>query len=474
MSSTLTSRTECLVPKPEEGKRCRLKQGFFTGSRRRSRRQPAVLWGVFLAVVCLASAATCAWRPAWRQIEVFRAQQALESRDFARAESILRNVHERLSPTAETLFLQGCAVRRQGKLLAANVCFDLALELGWDIEEIERQRLFSAAQCGDIRVVEPRLLNLMDTLADDDVAEQCYEAMAQGYVSCMQPGRAAECISYWKDWQPTNPQPWYWEGVVHEGGEAWQDALASYTRACNADANHLAAMLGRARMELETAQVDQAEAHFQQCRQLSPDDPDAALGLAACLVNRGLREAAKKMLREVLILELHPHQTAAALSELGQLELEDGAVAAAAWSLTKAVDYDPISPRCRLVLAAALEQLGETEMAEEQRKAGHELSQQQVQMTNIVRRVRVNPENADVRAEAGAMFLKLGMERDAARWFETAVQIDPNHQASRRGLASIAAKRGDRAGEMRHQSFIAVQADSTPTFEASGAEGIPQ
>ena len=261
---------------------------------------------------------------------------------------------------------------------------------------------------------------------------------------------------------------------MHEGGEAWQDALASYTRACNADSTHLPSLLGRARMELETAQVDLAEPHFRECRQQSPDNPEAFLGLAACYVNRGSRQAAMGLLREALSLELKPHQAAAALSELGQLQLEDGDVAVAAWSLAKAVDFDPISPRSRLVLATALEQLGESGLAKEQRQAGHLLSEQQVSMTNIARRVRVNPDNADVRAEAGDMFFKLGMDRDAARWFTTALQIDPNHQASRRALAEIAVRQGNRAEETHHRSFLDDPNHQMPAVESEGVEGLLQ
>ena len=474
MSLTSISQTECSVQTFEEKRPGRIRPGFFGVSGRSKKRHGLAVLVVVLSSVCLVVAAAALWRPLWRHVEILRAHKAIQSRDFAGAASALESLHERLPPTAETLYLQGCALRRLGKLLPADVCFTMALDLGWDREAVRLQRLFSAAQRGDIRVVEPQLLRLMESPLDDEVAEQCYEAMAEGYVSCMRPGQAAECISYWKDWQPTNPQPWYWEGVVHEGGEAWQDALASYTRACNADSTHLQSLLGRARMELETAQVDLAEPHFRECRQQSPDNPEAFLGLAACYVNRGSRQAAMGLLREALSLELKPHQAAAALSELGQLQLEDGDVAVAAWSLAKAVDFDPISPRSRLVLATALEQLGESGLAKEQRQAGHLLSEQQVSMTNIARRVRVNPDNADVRAEAGDMFFKLGMDRDAARWFTTALQIDPNHQASRRALAEIAVRQGNRAEETHHRSFLDDPNHQMPAVESEGVEGLLQ
>lgn len=446
-------------------------------ARRSDKREPRFIWllAVALATPAVAAAAWFSWQQIWQVADVARARRAMNVRDFVGAAEILGNLNSRTSPTAEALFLQGRALRRQGRFVPADVCFTMALEMGWSRADVQCQRLLAKAQRGDVKEVEPELLSLIGSQPEDEIAEECYEAMAQGYVSCMRPARAVECVSFWKDWQPDNPQPWYWEGVVHEGNEAWQDALVSYSRAVAADGDHYLARLGRARMELETARVEEAESHFRECLERRPDDPEAAIGLAKCLVNQGTRDEAKRMLRDALALDLAPYQTATVLSELGQLQLEDEEFKAAAWVLAKAVEFDPISPRVRLILASALSRLGDETHAEEQRTAGHRLSEQQGQMTNIARRVRVNPENPDVRAEAGEMFLELGLARDAGRWFETAIQIDPWHGRSRRALAAIASSQGDDEAARRHRSFIRDDSGNTAAGapERAAAESRP-
>ena len=178
------------------------------------------------------------------------------------------------------------------------------------------------------------------------------------------------------------------------------------------------------------------------------------MGLAACLVNRGARDEAAQLLRDALCLDLEPHQAAAALAELGQMNLEAGDDRAAAEILSQAVELDPISPRTRLTYATSLGRIGYQAEAEAERAAGRALSEKQVEMTNIVRRIRRNPDNADLRAEAGAMFVGLGMSREAVRWYETAIQIDPWHDVSRRALIRIADEEGNSQAVAEHSSFL--------------------
>ena len=173
MSLTSISQTDCRAQTFAEQTPGCLRRRFFRGGGRIKTRRTLLVLVVVFSSACLVAAAAVSWRPVWRQVEILRAQKAIENRDFSSAVSALGGMHERLTPTAETLYLQGCALRRMGKLLAADVCFNMALDLGWDPEAVRRQKLFAAAQRGDIRLVEPQLLQLMDSALDDNVAEQC-------------------------------------------------------------------------------------------------------------------------------------------------------------------------------------------------------------------------------------------------------------------------------------------------------------
>lgn len=407
------------------------------------------------------------WRAAWRYAELRAAASCMQQFDYREAAERLESLHRFIGPTAESLFQQGRALRRLGELSAAGQCFQAALTLGWDESEIHVQSLLARAQAGDVKEVEKKLLGLMRMRPSDELAEEFYEAIAQGFASSMRPTDAEECIRYWKEWQPESPLPWYWEGVALEGQEAFSDALASYSTAAGLCPTHLPARLGQARMELETARPDDAEIHFADCVDDFPQNAEAALGFGRCLVNRGAREEAADVLRKALTLELASHQAALVLAELGQLHLEEGEVEAAVAVLQQAVAMDPIHPRMRLILATALARSGAEQAANDERETGRVLSEKQVEMTNIGRRIRVNPEDANLRADAADVFASLGMNREAARWYETALQIEPGHERSRRGLLVIAREQGDAAAEREHSRFL-----RDPPHDAQGSSDV--
>ncbi len=416
-----------------------------------------ILWCVLVTAACLLGCAACAVAvstPAWRYADLQAAKAAMKRYDYVRAVDLLHNLNTLAKPTPETLFEQGRALRRHGNLAAAGECFLLALEGGWSRAEIQLQSLFARAQAGNVKEVEGELLALTRSRLDDDLAEECYEAMAQGLMNCMRPTEAAECVRFWREWQAKSPLPWFWEGKIFEGQEAWQQALECYATAVDLAPSHHAARVGFARMMLETGRSEEAESLFATSFRDAPGDAEAALGLAVCLVNRGARGEAAQLLRDALCLDLEPHQAAEALAELGQMNLEGGDDLAAAEILSQAVELDPISPRIRLIYATSLGRIGDEAQAERERAAGRALSEKQVEMTNIVRRIRRNPDNADLRAEAGAMFVGLGMSREAVRWYETAIQIDPWHDVSRRALIRIANQEGDSQAVAEHARFL--------------------
>lgn len=411
-------------------------------------------WAV--AIVLLSGLAWLSWRPLVAGVVALQADRARERRDFDRAVELLGRLETLDSRSARTAFELGRALRRRGDLVAADTLFTRALERGWDRAEVATQRLLAEAQCGDIKDVEPAIESLVAAGTGDEIAEECYEAIVQGYLNCMRPEKAAECLDFWSRWQPQNPLVAYWRGRMHEQAEEWATALAHYRESLELAPWRYATLVAVARMERETAAVEAASARFSNCRSRRPDDPVAALGLADCRLRLGDREGAARLLRESLTLELTPDEEAAALANLAELSLEDGRDVPAAVLAAQAVAIDPRSPRCRLVHAAVLARMGQTAAAEEERKVGRELGQRQVALAEAARRARVNPESADIRAEVGGLLLTMGHGREAARWFDTALQIDPGHRKSHEALADYWATAGDSSRAARHRAAAAA------------------
>lgn len=419
-----------------------------------------------VAVVILSGLAWLSWKPLVAGVVSLQADRARARRDFDRAVDLFGRL-EALDPhAARTAFELGRALRRRGDLIPADTRFTRALERGWDRAEVATQRLLAEAQCGDIKDVEPAIESLVAAGAGDEIAEECYEAIVQGYLNCMRPEKAAECLDYWSRWQPRNPLVAYWRGRMHEQAEEWATALAHYRSSLELAPWRYATLIAVARMERETAAVEAASVRYADCRSRRPDDPVAALGLADCRLRLGDREGGARLLRETLTLELSPDEQAAALANLAELALEDGRDAAAAVLAAQAAGIDPRNPRCRLVHAAVLARLGQTAAAEEERKVGRELGHRQVALAEAARRARVNPESADIRAEVGSLLLGMGLGREAARWFDTALQIDPRHRASHEALADYWESVGDGERAAPHRS-AAVAAEAA----AQAADG---
>ena len=411
-------------------------------------------WAV--AIVLLSGLAWLSWRPLVAGVVALQADRARERRDFDRAIELLGRLETLDSRSARTALELGRAMRRRGDLVAADAMFTRALERGCARHEVATQRLLAEAQCGDIKDVEPAIESLVAAGAGDEIAEECYEAIVQGYLNCMRPEKAAECLDFWSRWQPQNPLVAYWRGRMHEQAEEWATALEHYRAALELAPWRYATLIAAARMERETAALDAAAARFADCRSRRPDDPAAAIGLADCRLRLGDREGGEQLLREALTLELSPDEQAAALANLAELAIEDGRISPAAVLAAQAAGIDPRSPRCRLVHAAVLAKLGDVEAAEKERKVGRDLGHRQVALAEAARRARVNPENADIRAEVGSLLLGMGLGREAARWFETALQIDPRHRASHEALADYFEGVGDRVRAAPHRAAVAA------------------
>jgi diguanylate cyclase (GGDEF)-like protein len=176
----------------------------------------------------------------------------------------------RRGKVAEAEFLRGRVLRRQGRADEAEACLAAAESLGWDREAVRRQRLLATAQTSGIKQVEEELTALVSMGADDDFAEECYEAMTRGLVASFRLDEAARCVRYWSDWQGHSRHPWLWQGLLEERLERPGLALDAYRTALARDPGSYEAAFNVSRMELETGRVDEAQRHYEECHARRP------------------------------------------------------------------------------------------------------------------------------------------------------------------------------------------------------------
>jgi tetratricopeptide (TPR) repeat protein len=383
--------------------------------------------------------------------DLARARAAIRRHDWPAAIALVDGV-ERRGRVAEAEFLRGRVLRRQGRADEAETCLAAAESLGWDREAVRRQRLLATAQTSGIKRVEEELTALVSAGADDDFAEECYEAMTRGLVASFRLDEAARCVRYWTDWQGTASHPWLWQGLLEERLERPGLALDAYRTALARDPESYEAAFNVARMELETGKVDEAQRYYEACHARRPDDPDAAVGLASCLLRSGDTGRAAALLRESLTLDIDPGRAAAALADLGQLALEEGEPDRAAALYRHALDLDAGNIPARQGLAAVLARLGDREAAAAQLATAQAIGDVRRRLMAVRRRAIGDQHNADLRAEAGGLLLEMGDVEEATRWLETALHIDPGHEGASRLLARCRHVAGEKTGSPTKKS----------------------
>jgi len=410
---------------------------------------------LLLALLALLLGVAAWWGPSLREAAALATiRGAIADHDWTRAETLLREgAPARGRVAGQREFLLGRVFRRQRRFAEAERCFDAAQALGWSEEEITRQRMLARAQSGDVGAVEERIGGMLAGGADDAFAEDCYEALAEGFIGSFRMDDARECLEFWSRWQPGNPLPSFWMGVIEERFERPVFALEQFTRALAMNPRDHEARIRVARLELDTARLDDAQRHFRGCLAERPDDPRAVLGLADCLLRAGDQATARDLYHDVLTTDLTAEQAAAALTELGQLALEAGEVGRGAMLLEQAVRVDPRGTRARLTLAGALLRLGDEEGAKRERDTAQRLAERQRRLATITHEALGKPNDPGFRAEAGAILLEAGFEQEGLKWLETALRIDPGHGPSHRVLADHYAALGDAPRATHHREL---------------------
>ena len=434
---------------------------------------------LLFGLLALLLAVAAMWGPSLHDAaDLSAARAAIAERNWPRAEALLKARGPIGHPpatkrarhvAAERHYLLGRVYRRQRRFAAANLAFSEAESLGWDKGDIDRQRVLERAQTGDIRAVEEDLGRLLAAGADDAFAEDCYEAMTEGFIGSFRMPDARQCLDFWGRWQPGNPLPAYWMGVIEERYERPVLALDRYAQALAMNPRLYDARVRAARLELDTARLDDAQRHFRACLAERPDDPQAVLGLADCLLRSGDHGGARDLYHDALTTDLGKEQASAALTELGQMALEEGDARKAAMLLEQAVQVDPHGTRSRLTFAGALLRLGDEKGAKEQRDVAQRMAERQRRLAAVTHEALGKPDDADLRAEAGTILLDQGFVKEGLGWLETALRIDPDHPPSHRVLADHFASVGDRERASHHRQRAGDAPRPGPAADSAGS-----
>ncbi len=405
--------------------------------------------GILLGLV--AGSAFLVW-PWWRATGyVIEGRRALRVADFEAALRALESARRVAPHHAEAAYLTAVALRRAGLLDRFEFHLEQAAELGWPKEDLKRQRWLAKAQSGDVPAVKQQLMAVVTEGASDEVAEEVYEAVARGHLITYRIRDAWTCVEMWLQWRPEAPQARIMRACLHEQSGEYGSAAADYRAVLSQVPHHREARRRLAQALAWQSKFEEAAEQFEVCLSKAPDDAEAILGLAKCERRRGNADKARRILEEGLTRNVSAPHRGMMLGELGRLYLAEGKTAEAIDVLTRALAILPGEGAVHHALGTAMARTGETEKARYHHARLREIQADYNRLNLVTQRLIDEPNNADLRYEAGAILIREGLKREGAEWLVTALKCDPSHRKSHELLAEFYAEIGNRQLAAEHR-----------------------
>jgi len=427
----------------------------------------ALLWGVFQ------------WRPLYVSWKLNSAKALMDLGDSSRvreALAVLRSLEGVERPDRpDLLFQMGRALRRNGELKPAFARFRQAQAIGWPAREIEEQVQLGMFQGGRFDQPGPTLDQLIARNNSDPFAYELYESLSKGYLHAYRFLDAQRTLSFWIDWRPQDAEPRLWRAGIWEKMDKWEQAVEEYQGILKHNPKHYDAQLSIARVQMSHLNsVDAARAGFEQCLSQRPDDVGAILGLAECERRLAEPDAAEARLRALEHRDLSDDQKSGVWMQLGQILMERRQLPEAIELLHRVVVAEPHNSTAMYTLGLAYASDGRQAEAETMFQASKKLDEQFTRLTDITIILASQPNQPDLRWEAGQILMDQGLHREGADWMATALMFDPNHLKTHRSLAKYYAEIvHDPQLAAKHQGKVAELAPADKTHSEASPETPP-
>lgn len=394
------------------------------------------------SLLCLI-AVVVGWKWALVTWKIRSARAALVAGDFERAVAELEAA-ERFQPERpELLYLLAKAYRRSDRVDEFTRYLKRAEEAGWAKDDLQNQRYLALVQIGRFDRAQPFLEQTVQKGADDELAEEFYEAKSKGCLRTYRLVEARVCLGYWIKWKPRSIQPRLWLADVNRRVSDWKAAVEEYRTILEIDENHAEAHLQLAGCLLQLQDAQGALTHYEKTLSLRPDDITAAIGRAQCERQLAIADDPAARFRDLLKRDLSDGQRVDVLVELAQIEFRDSSRPKEAIRLLKQAEkLAPHHEPTHATLAAAYRRIGSDALAK-QHEAEAKASQARLdRLVEITRQIVHSPQDPELRYEAGKIYLEQGMKEAGLGWMRTALQLNPQHQKARLALAGDDEQRG--------------------------------
>ncbi|HQU45925.1 MAG TPA: tetratricopeptide repeat protein [Pirellulales bacterium] len=379
----------------------------------------------------------------------------------------ISDLRARSPRNAELAYLLAIAHRRQGQTANARADIKKAADLGWPLNDLQRQHFLIRFQSGQIEDAKAHLLEMLREGCADDAAVEIYDCMAKGYLADMRLREAQISVEHWLAWQPKSAQAHLMRAEVANGLNDSHAMIAAYRELLSIDPDNRQALWRLGFALLDAHDVRGAKQIFERYLQLDAEDPMGHLGLAICRRQMGEIGAAKAGFEKALAGSLPGMRRAAALTELGQIAVSEKSYEQAREYLKEALRLLPTSPSAHYALGTLLSKLGETDAASEHVAISRRLEADAERYEDLFQEVVRRPDDAGPRCELGEILLKQGQRKEAFAWLLSALRVDQWNSAAHTALARYYADAGNDDMAQRHLGWAARDEKSSENVLSS-------
>ena len=369
---------------------------------------------------------------------VTRATQALNAGDLKTVENEIKALMAVKGGDAYAKYIAGLALMRENKYAEALNAFGGAVQ-NPDLAADTMTRSGEALVYINQRAEAENLLLQALTINPEQV--DAHRWLASLYYDMGAHDHAAAHLRQITELAPDDYRPYRLLGLMNKDFEDYETAVTNYDEALEREPP----VLVKAEILLEKAQslaklrkYDEARTALASPLLQEVQEPEFITmmkgTLAECLLDEGKPAEADLIISE--ILEIDP-QNLNALVLRGTLLQLNNQLPEAAQVLTQAVNSDPYDYTARFKLAQVYQGLGNAELAQTTLAKAEELKALREKFSQLHQDAAADLTNVDVRYAMGETALELGRPDLAAVWFQSVLNINPEHAQATAALQAV-------------------------------------
>lgn len=425
-----------------------------------------LLWRRLVMFAAVVLVLAMAW-PAYQSVRgvwlVGKARDALMRADSPTALKYLEQLPVSWHSRADATYLMARTSRQLFRQKEFDFFSQRALELGWERQDIDRQKLLWQIQSGEVAIAE-ELLRRDDTgNTSDEAAVELYDAYIRGCLNTYRFPQALHGVDNWLQWQPDAIAPRFYRGLVFSHLNDYDVAMAEFGIVLQQDPTNYQARLYLGTMLLKKSRVREAKAIAEQLSREFSHDSESRLLLAECQERLGELEESLETISGVLSAKTSDRFRAEALAMKARVLEKRRDYKSASECLVEAASLLPFDAVMQFSAGSALVRAGERQRGQELVDRSKQIRASDQEIGKLRRIVHVRPEDAQLRYAIGKKYFEIGNVDEALPWVNTALGLDPKLAAAHETMAKYLESEGRTREAARHRQIVVDLGDqATP------------